>query len=233
MSVAIINETGDKMKDNFRPDFYRHLAFAAVGGFFGAYAILCRCGMLASAQTMNLLHLTIAALQGDVKALLLYFGAFVLYVVGMACTVLVPHYLHIDIRRAVPFVDIAAALVLTVMSPDINVILGLYPIFFAMSLQWCAFSGANGYVSATIFSTNNTKQATLALSEYITDGDKRHFGKMWFYVFTLLVFHVGAAVSFFAVKLMNTRGAWMVIPLALLAYFTVLNEDKANKKQAV
>ena len=35
-------------KHSPRADFYRHLSFAAVGGFFGGYAILARCGVLAS-----------------------------------------------------------------------------------------------------------------------------------------------------------------------------------------
>ena len=34
---------------------YRHLAFAAVGGFFAGYAILCRSGLLANAQTNTIL----------------------------------------------------------------------------------------------------------------------------------------------------------------------------------
>ena len=36
-------------------DWYRHLAFACVGGFFGAYAIMSRGGVMGSAQTVNLL----------------------------------------------------------------------------------------------------------------------------------------------------------------------------------
>ena len=32
-------------------DWYRHLAFACVGGFFGAYAIMCRGGVMGSART--------------------------------------------------------------------------------------------------------------------------------------------------------------------------------------
>ena len=43
-------------------DWYRHLAFACVGGFFGAYAIMSRGGVMGSAQTVNLLELVIGAL---------------------------------------------------------------------------------------------------------------------------------------------------------------------------
>lgn len=164
---------------NENADLYRHLTFASVGGFFGAYAILCRSGILASAQTMNLLELTLNALRGDAVAVLLHLGA-----------------------------------------------LALYPIFFAMSVQWSTFSGAKGFVSSTIFSTNNTKQASLAFAQYITDGDRVHFKKVKFYLFTLLAFHVGAAVGFFAVKLMGVQGAWVNIILAAAAYSMVVCEDR-------
>ena len=72
---------------NENADLYRHLTFASVGGFFGAYAILCRSGILASAQTMNLLELTLNALRGDAVAVLLHLGALVLYVAGTMMTV--------------------------------------------------------------------------------------------------------------------------------------------------
>ncbi len=214
------------MSRNENIDLYRHLSFSAVGGFFGAYAILCRCGILASAQTMNLLELTINALQGDVIAVLLHVGALVLYVGGTMLTVLLPHYFGVDMRRAAPVVDAAMCVVLCFIPADANVILSLYPIFFAMSVQWSSFSGAKGFVSSTIFSTNNTKQASLALAQYMTDGDSVHFKKVWFYVFTLLAFHLGAATAFFAVELMGTQGAWVNILLSAAAYSMVVCEDK-------
>ena len=41
--------------------------------------------------------------------------------------------------------------------------------FFAMSVQWGAFNGAQGFNSSTIFSTNNTKQTSLALAHYLCE----------------------------------------------------------------
>ena len=133
---------------------------------------------------------------------------------------------------AVPAIDAAACAVLCFIPADANVILSLYPIFFAMSIQWSSFSGAQGFVSSTIFSTNNTKQASLAFAEFITDGDRGHFKKVRFYVFTLLAFHFGAAVSFFAVRLMGVRGAWVNIILATVAFYMVLCENKYNALKA-
>lgn len=233
MPVHLLRKQASLLSKNQKIDLYRHLSFAAVGGFFGAYAILCRCGILASAQTMNLLELTIEALRGDGVAVLLHLGALALYVLGTMLTVLLPHYFNIDMHLASPVIDSVACVVLCFIPADANAVLALYPIFFAMSIQWSSFSGARGFVSSTIFSTNNTKQASLALAEYITDGDRGHFKKLRFYVFTLLAFHFGAAVSFFAVRLMGVRGAWVNIILAAVAFYMALCENwyNAGKKE--
>ena len=215
---------------------YRHLAFAAVGGFFAGYAILCRSGLLANAQTMNLLELVMNALKGDVVAVLLHIGALVLYITGTMLTVFLPHYLKVDMQRAAPLVDALACIILCFIPADANPLLGLYPIFFAMSIQWSSFTGAKGYVSSTIFSTNNVKQASLAFANFIIDGDRKHIEKLLFYVFTILSFSFGSAVSFIAVLFMGTKGAWVNIILIVNAYYMVvceegykLNELKSSK----
>ncbi len=217
------------MSKNPNIDLYRHLSFAAVGGFFGAYAILCRCGILASAQTMNLLELTIAALRGDGFAALLHLGALALYVTGTMLTVLLPHYLHIDMHLAVPAIDAAACAVLCFIPADANVILSLYPIFFAMSIQWSSFSGAQGFVSSTIFSTNNTKQASLSLARHLCTREQGQIRRMWFYVSTILCFHAGATVAYFSVLLLEVKGSLCVLPLIGWAYYMVVCEDRSQE----
>lgn len=204
---------------------YRHLAFAAVGGFFAGYAILCRSGLLANAQTMNLLELVMNALRGDVVAVLLHIGAFVLYVTGTMLTVLLPHYLKVDMQRTAPLVDALACIILCFIPADANPLLALYPIFFAMSIQWSSFTGAKGYVSSTIFSTNNVKQASLAFANFITDGDRKHIEKLLFYVFTILSFSFGSMVSYLAVHFMGTQGAWVNLILIVNAYYMVVCEE--------
>ena len=79
-------------------DHCRHLAFAAIGGFFGGYALLCRGGILGSSQTMNLLELVIDALFGRGSSVLLHLLCLVIYVVGVMLSVIVPHVFHVDMR---------------------------------------------------------------------------------------------------------------------------------------
>jgi uncharacterized membrane protein YoaK (UPF0700 family) len=206
-------------------DVSRHLSFAAVGGFFGAYAIL-RTGILASAQTMNLLELVLSALNGDALSSLLHIGILLVYVLAVMLTVFLPHLFHLDNHKLAALFDGLCALIMGLLPAQTNLLLALYPIFFAMAFQWSSFPGAAGYVSATIFSTNNTKQASLSFAQYLCDHDKTHFVKIRFYLFTLLFFHLGAAVAFFAVRFWDVRGAWVCIPLSAVAFGMVLRENR-------
>ena len=91
-------------------DHCRHLAFAAIGGFFGGYALLCRGGILGSSQTMNLVELAIDALFGRGSSVLLHLLCLVIYVVGVMLSVIVPHVFHVDMRRLSPCITAAAAI---------------------------------------------------------------------------------------------------------------------------
>lgn len=206
--------------------FYRHLSFAVIGGYFAAYAILCRCGVIGSAQTMNLLELLISTLRGNAANVLLHAGSLFLYILGTMLTVLLPHYFHIDMRRAVPVIDAAAAIAIGFFPADMPVLLALYPVFFAMSIQWSTFSGARGFVSSTIFSTHNTKQASLAFASFLCDRDKRHFLKIRFYLCTILCFHIGAAAAYFATRLLSIQASFCILPFTAWSFYLVCCEEQ-------
>lgn len=220
------------MKENLRPDFYRHLSLSAVGGFFGGYAMLCHSDMLASAQTMNLLELEMGLLRGEPRAVIIHLGALFIYICGTALTVLLPRYYHVSARHAVPIINALAALILGILPDSIYGFLALYPIFFAMSFQWSAFSGARGYNSSSIFSTNNTKQATLAFTEYVCGGKPEQLSKALFYTAVLIAFHVGAAISFYSVKGFGIKGAWCNFALIALSALAILHEEKSKLTEA-
>ena len=207
-------------------DWYRHLAFACVGGFFGAYAIMCRGGVMGSAQTVNLLELVIDALYGRGFNVLEHLGAFLLYAAATMLTVLLPFWWSVNVRRLSPIITAAAAMAECFIPAETEIVIALYPIFFAMAFQWSSFRGARNFYSSTIFSTNNTKQTSLALANYLCDKDRAHLRKLWFYFFTLLSFHTGAAAAYFAVKWWYIRGALAVLPFIAWAYFLAVCERR-------
>lgn len=222
-----------RLSENDHIDLYRHLAFCAVGGFFGCYAVLVHGGIMGNAQTTNLLELVIDLLRWQLPDMLLHLGALALYVLGTMLTVLLPHWCGADMHRVSPAITAAMAVVLFLLPPELDPVVALYPIFFAMSIQWSSFAGARGFYSSTIFSTNNTKQASLALAEYLCTKNREQLVRMGFFLSTLLCFHIGAAVGVGASHLWGVRGALCALPLIGWAFFLVTQEEKAEAIQTI
>ena len=214
-------------------DWYRHLSFAAVGGFFAAYAILLRMGIMANAQTLNLLELLLSSLRCHWPEVLMHLGALAMYVLGTMSTVILPHLFGWDMRRVCPIIDALCAVLLAFLPAEMPVIPSLYPIFFAMSVQWSSFTGAQDHISSTIFSTNNTKQASLSLARHLCTREQGQSRRMWFYVSTILCFHAGAIVAYFSVLLLEVKGSLCVLPLIGWAYYMVVCEDRSQETASI
>ena len=214
-------------------DWYRHLSFAAVGGFFAAYAILLRMGIMANAQTLNLLELLLSSLRCHWLEVLMHLGALAMYVLGTMSTVILPHLFGWDMRRVCPIIDALCAILLAFLPAEMPVIPSLYPIFFAMSVQWSSFTGAQDHISSTIFSTNNTKQASLSLARHLCTREQGQIRRMWFYVSTILCFHAGATVAYFSVLLLEVKGSLCVLPLIGWAYYMVVCEDRSQETASI
>ena len=214
-------------------DWYRHLSFAAVGGFFAAYAILLRMGIMANAQTLNLLELLLSSLRCHWLEVLMHLGALAMYVLGTMSTVILPHLFGWDMRRVCPIIDALCAVLLAFLPAEMPVIPSLYPIFFAMSVQWSSFTGAQDHISSTIFSTNNTKQASLSLARHLCTREQGQIRRMWFYVSTILCFHAGATVAYFSVLLLEVKGSLCVLPLIGWAYYMVVCEDRSQETASI
>lgn len=214
-------------------DWYRHLSFAAVGGFFAAYAILLRMGIMANAQTLNLLELLLSSLRCHWPEMLMHLGALAMYVLGTMSTVILPHLFGWDMRRVCPIIDALCAVLLAFLPAEMPVIPSLYPIFFAMSVQWSSFTRAQDHISSTIFSTNNTKQASLSLARHLCTREQGQIRRMWFYVSTILCFHAGATVAYFSVLLLEVKGSLCVLPLIGWAYYMVVCEDRSQETASI
>lgn len=147
-----------------------------------------------------------------VLALVFYGAAMVLYVALEKKTSWNLEYTAIAI-------DLAVAAVMGLIPAEVNPFVALYPVFFATAFQWCAFTGAKGYVSATIFSTNNLKQTVTSFADYLLSGKEeagreKKLEKALFYGGTLLYFHVGVAAGYGASLLWGTRSIWLcALPL--------------------
>ncbi len=201
---------------------YIHYTMAVVGGFIAAYAILNRNGLLANAQTMNLLTLLLSVLGRNPRDVLIHTGALLLYIFGTSLTVIIMKKTAADVLLVSIIIDCCAVLILGFLPSNMNEVIALYPIFFAMSVQWNAFKGVDGYISSSIFSTNNVKQLSISFTEFLIDHDKSHLDRVGFYGSVLLSFHIGAILSYFSYQVFGIRGAWICfIPLYAALCLTV------------
>ena len=209
-----------------------HHNMAIFGGFMAVYAILNRCDFMGNAQTSNLIYLVLAILGTDFRAVLIRLVAVLIYMLGAICYVLVKNKTKLSVQYVGVLVDAVSVFLLALIPEEANPIVALYPIFFAMSFQWNAFPGSYGYVSSTIFSTNNTRQVSLALGEYLCDHKKKHLHKAGFFLGSLAGFHIGVAAGYFATKFFGLEGIWFdlifLVPAAILIYCANAEEENGD-----
>ena len=128
-------------------------------------------------------------------------------------------------RKLALWVDVAG-LTLASLIPQDPVLVGLYPIFFCASFQWGAYSAAGGFNSASIFTTNNYKQALLGWTQYILTKDKEFLRKGIIYSVTVMSFFGGACLGAWSVYILNVRGAYVAfIPLVLARILIAVGES--------
>lgn len=217
------------MKMKPAPDVCRHLSLASVGGFFASYSVLVT-GHMAIAQTSNLMELVHSALEQHWHMVAMALGCLLVYAAGLSLPILLRRFSRLKPELLSPLIS-AAACVSVIFTAHAPFPLGLYPLFFAASVQWNTFSGAQGFNSSTTFSTNNTRQTVIGLIDYLCTGDKEHLKRFRLFGATLLCFYTGAAIAFFAVQLWNIRGILVNLVLIVASLAMVLREQKLKQSK--
>lgn len=203
---------------NNKYDSVLHYNLAFIGGFLGIYCILQRSDFLGAAQTSNMIYLVSHLLGKDYIDVLLRAGAMILYAFSISLTVLIPAKTTINIKTLSILIDAAAVGIMGVMPDKMNAVLGLYPVFFAMAFQWNTFKGAKGYISSSIFSTNNLRQFSISLTNFVMTKKEEHLDRAKFYGCTLLSFHIGVAFSYVVWKIFFVHSVWFCFVPVISAF---------------
>lgn len=218
------------MKQNIEKTIHLNMAF--IGGFFGGFAILNHCEIFGSAQTSNLISLALILAGENSKEFFIRIGVMLLYFAGVSLTVVLPHKIkNINMKFFSLAVTTIATFVLYALPKETNHLIALYPIFFAMAVQWCCFKGADGFTSSCIFSTNNFRQCTASFTQYFLTKDKEALRKGKFFGSVLLFFHVGVMFSCVACRFFGQSGVLAcLVPIAISAFF--IHEEALQKAHA-
>ena len=195
-----------------------HFLMSAIGGYIGVYSILGRNGIFALAQTMNLIQTVVSLEEGDFLEVAMRVGAVCLF--GLAVAFAAVLLRHGEQKRKKVSIAVTVLVVVCegIIPLTVSSMAALYPVFLAMTLQWCAFRGPEVYGSSTIFSTNNLRQCVDAYVRYCRNRDMGLHEKACFFGNTLVSYHVGAAVCCIAMKTAGNVCVWFCLPLLALAW---------------
>lgn len=185
-----------------------HYVISSVGGFLGAYAIFNYCDFFGNAQTANLIHIVCKIFSADYTGLLFLVIALITYMLGNVFCVIAEKFIKYDLQAISLLLTSCAVIIIGIFTSIRNSYIAILPILFVMPVQWNAYRTAGGYVSATVFSTNNLRVAVMSLTRYIIDKDPKQGDRAKFYWFTLLGFHAGVAVSCVASVFLGTKSIW-------------------------
>jgi uncharacterized membrane protein YoaK (UPF0700 family) len=209
------------MVKNDTREIVAHHMMAAVGGFFGIYALLNRSETFGSSETSNLIYMFVAGLSGDYKECVIRLVALLFYIGGIVfATLMARCFRDRDFRYVSIGVDAVCCVLLAQIPKNANVVIALYPMFFATAVQWLAFTTAGGYNCATIFSTNNVRQCFAGLTEYLCDRDEKQLKRFQFYGGTLLCFHAGVIYSWVCMTQWGILSIYACLPLIVLGFVT-------------
>ena len=197
----------------------------------GVYALLTRSETFGSSETANLIHLVLSGLSGSAADFLIRLGATLCYIGGIVFATLMPKLLKKgDFRFWALGVDAAACLVLAWIPAKADPVLALYPMFFATAVQWLAYRQADGFSSATIFSTNNLRQCVAGLTEFCCNREQKHFERFRFFAGTLVCFHLGVACGWFGMRACGIRSIYACLLLVAVGLAMTLRDFRRKEK---
>lgn len=209
-----------------------HFLMAFCGGFFGSYAVFNRMSVFGNAQTANLIELIGAVLGHDFPDSLLRLGAFLVFVSALVLSVPLERQLHRKAKYLTLAVEAAIATAISFFPEDMNPIAAVYPIFFSAALQWSIFPGAEDFVAANVFSTNNIKQTFTSLTEYVLERKsnperaREKLKKAICFGGTLLSFHCGVISGFLGSRWLGIKSSLLCLIPLMIVWGLLRREDR-------
>lgn len=199
-----------------------HHTVSMTGGYLAGYTIINHLDILANAQTGNLLRLVVSACTGNWESIGYCTLLFFVYASGCVFYTIYRRYTALSMKIISLIVTSLAIVGTGLLSHIGNHFLAVLPIAFAMPVQWNAYKKAGSNSSATIFSSNNVRQAVMLLTTYLLDKDKKALRNARFYWVTLLCFHIGTAAACLLSFALSIHSIWfclVFVGISSIAYY--------------
>lgn len=209
-----------------------HYTVSCIGGFMGIFPILNTARFFGSAQTANLIEFVLNSFEGNGTGVILHAVGLTIYCAAIFLVAFIPKHSRLNIKLMSMIIDAATIFLMWCFPKNLPATVYLYPTFFAMAFQWCSFKGAYGFVSATIFSTNNLRMFISSLTEVFFNNDKTVSLKARFFGTVLLFFHAGVAVGWLCWSRFGNSGFLFGLAPIFLATMMILHKPENSVQKA-
>lgn len=207
-----------------------------VSGFLEAYTFLLKGGVFCNAQTGNIAMLGIYLAKADLSKIIQYTIPIIAYVVGIAITVITPKLLgkkSISLRWETVFIAIEIIILFAIgfMPDSVPYIVPNVLISFICAMKYNTFRKHNSVILATTFCTNNLRQASLNIIEWIKTKDKQYILKSLDFIVVNLAFMLGAVIGTLSAMQFEEKSIWLACVILIPVFISLLLFNK-NPKEA-
>ena len=200
---------------------------ALSGGFMDAYSYINRGKVFANAETGNIILMALKVCEGKFFEAVNYLIPIVSFAVGVAiCEIIKYRKERINMihwRQILVLFEIFAFIVVGFLPQEMNRVANSI-ISMISGIQFATFPKIRGTAMATTMCTGNLKTGTQNMYRGIKNGDKSAIEKGLYYYVCILVFILGTAVGYFAVKLMAEKAIFLAA-LAMINIFIMMFKE--------
>jgi uncharacterized membrane protein YoaK (UPF0700 family) len=199
------------------------LAFA--GGFLDVYTYICRGGVFAFAQTVNVIQMGARILQGDFGGILIYLIPVTAFILGILCAEILKKQLisckRIHWRQIIIIIELLIILPVSfIPAGDFNAGV-IILISFVCALQFQSFRTTNGKQMVTTMVTGDLRSAVENAYKYTTTKEKEYIRAALLYFMIILLFLTGVMFGYvFTTRFMEKSA--LIVSLGLFITFLLL-----------
>lgn len=191
------------------------IVLAIVGGFLDAYTFIGRGGVLANAQTGNIVFLAICASKGEWRQALVYAPPILAFVIGVIVAELIKtnssHLFILDWVQAILILEIIILFIIGFIPSTISNIVVTVTISFVASLQTSSFRKLVDSPYATVMCTGNLRSASRSAYNAFTKKDYAsviHAIRFFTVIFSFLL---GAFLGGLLTSMIGPKAIWCAV----------------------
>jgi uncharacterized membrane protein YoaK (UPF0700 family) len=196
-----------------------------LGGFLDVYTYICRGGVFAFAQTVNVIQLGARILQGDVDGILVYLMPITAFILGILCAEILKKKLisckRIHWRQIIIIIELLIVLPVSFVPAGNSNSLVIILISFVCALQFQSFRTTNGKQVVTTMITGDLRSAVENVYKYTTTKETEYIRTALLYVMIILLFLLGVMLGYvFTTRFMEKSA--LIVSLGLFIIFLLL-----------